>query len=192
MVAPTTAPPRRGVLDLTDFLDCAGITPEDGLGTGAFNIWSNTFPAAELPARGSDVVVDGVPFRFPAEHPSGADNVRCARQLVPVPRGRYDWIHVLAAAERRTEDEVLLHFADGSVDAEWLRVSDFWPETPARFGESAAFRCTRLHYPRHVQRNMGPVIWRRRVAVPREEDLVALRLPDNPAVHVFALTLEAA
>lgn len=186
----TSSPhPGTNQLDLTDFLDCTGITPETALDAGAFNIWSNTFPAAELPPSGSEVLVDGVRFRFPARHPTGADNVRCARQLVPVPTGRYDWIHVLAAAERRTEDQVLLHFTDGSIDQEWLRISDFWPETPARFGESIAFRCSRMHYPRHVQHNMGPAIWRQRVAVPREHDLTAIRLPDNPAIHVFAMTL---
>jgi hypothetical protein len=37
---------------------------------------------------------------------------------------------VLAAAERCCEDSVELNFDDGSVDAESLRVSDFWA-TPA-------------------------------------------------------------
>jgi hypothetical protein len=36
---------------------------------------------------------------------------------------------------------------------------------------------------------MGPVIWRERVPVPRESPLTAIRFPDNPAIHVFALTL---
>lgn len=175
-------------VDLAGFADNTGITPADRLSAGAFNIWGNTFPAEELPTAGR-VVVDDIPFRFPAGAAGEPDNVRCAGQLIDVPLGRYDWIHLLAAAERRTEDQLWLHYDGGGVDPEWLRVSDFWPQTPPRFGESLAFRCTRMHYPRHVETRMQPAIWRQRVPVPRQAELSAIRLPDNPAIHVFALTL---
>lgn len=184
-------PPARTV-DVTGHFDTTGITAPNALDTGAFNVWSNTFPADELPPAGGKVSVHGLPFDFPATDPAGRDNLRCARQLIEVPAGRYDWIHILAAAERHTEDQVLLSYADGAIDPEWLRVSDFWPETASRFGESAAFTCSALHYPRHIQRNMGPAIWRQRIAVPRESDLTAIRLPDNPAIHIFAMTLQPA
>jgi hypothetical protein len=185
--------PTAGVMgvlvDLADHFDNRGLSTVASKGEGGFNVWANTFPAEQLPAPDSEVVVGCVRFRFPAKGSGGVDNLRCTGQLVAVPRGRYDWIHLLAAAERRTEDVVYLHFADGSADPEWLRVSDFWPQTPGRFGEWEAFRCTVLHYPRHVQRGMGPVVWRHRVPVPREADLTAVRLPDNPAIHIFAMTL---
>ncbi|MFF1656812.1 hypothetical protein [Streptomyces sp. NPDC058255] len=186
----TVALPLPEILGLTEHFDTTGITSPDALADGGFNVWSNTFPADELPAPGSVVDVHGLPFAFPAKDPAGRDNLRCAGQLIDVPVGRYDWIHLLAAAERRTEDEALLHFTDGAVDPEWLRVSDFWPQTPSRFGESPAFTCGSLHYPRHIQRDMPPVIWRQRVAVPRESALRAVRLPDNPALHIFAMTLQ--
>lgn len=189
--SPTATPTasRPVTVDLTAYFDTTGITAPDALADGAFNVWSNTFPADELPAPGSVVDVHGIPFDFPVKDPEGRDNLRCVRQLIDVPVGRYDWIQLLAAAERRTEDEVQLHYRDGATDPEWLRVSDFWPQTASRFGESAAFRCRNLHYPRHIQREMPPVIWRQRVPVPRESELMAIRLPDNPAIHIFAMTL---
>jgi hypothetical protein len=193
-IAPPHVPGRRAStatpVDLSGRFDNRGITAADER-TGAFNIWSNTFPAEQLPAPGGIVEVTGVPFRFPAGGPGRADNLRCSGQLLTVPPGRYDWIYALAAAERRTEDRVDLHYANGAVDAEWLRVSDFWPQTPAWFGEPLAYRCTRMHYPRHVETRMGPAIWRPRIPVTRPQELRALRLPDNPAMHVFALTLVA-
>jgi hypothetical protein len=166
--------------------DNIGRTTERARDAGAFNIWRNTFPAEELPEPGSAVDVGGVPFVLPG---GAADNVRCAGQYVPVVPGRYDWIYVLATAERRTEDSVRLHFTGGAVDQEWLRVSDFWPNAAPHFGELAAYTCSRLHYPNHSQRDMPPTIWRQRIAVPRAADLVGVRLPDNPAIHVFAATL---
>ena len=179
-------------VDLRDWFDNRGLTPESDLAGGAFNVWSNTFPAEDLPADGSRVQVGDVPFEFPARGGTGADNLRCAGQLIPLPPGRYDWLYLLAAAERRTEDLLHLHYAGGAVDPEWLRVSDFWPQTADRFGARPAFRCTAMHYPRHVQRGVDPVIWRHRVPVPRHAELAAVRLPDNPAAHIFALTLAPA
>ncbi|HXM57052.1 MAG TPA: hypothetical protein VOB72_16750 [Candidatus Dormibacteraeota bacterium] len=177
------------VVDLTPHFDNDGISHAERPGDGAFNIWANTFPAEELPESGALVDVGGVTFRFPDKRDGRLNNLRCGGQLVHVQPGRYDWIYLLAAAERRTEDPLHLHYRTGAVDPEWLRVSDFWPEARAHFGEMPAFRCSRLHYPRHAQRDMGPTIWRQRVPVPRHEELAAVRLPDNPAIHVFAMTL---
>lgn len=176
-------------VDLSGHFDNRGLSPAADTGAGAFNVWSNSFPAEELPPDGSRVTVGGIGFDFPVRAPGGQDNLRCGGQLIELPPGRYDWLYLLAAAERRTEDLLHLHFADGSVDPEWLRVSDFWPQTPDRFGALPAYRCTVLHYPRHIQAGVDPVIWRHRVPVPRHAELVGVRLPDNPAAHLFALTL---
>lgn len=174
-------------LDLRAHFDNRGLTAVSELAGGGFNVWSNTFPADELPPEGSIVEVGGVLFEFPVRG-RGGDNLRCGGQLIGVPPGDYDWLYLLAAAERHTEDLLYLHYADGSVDPEWLRVSDFWPQTPDRFGAVEAFRCATMHYPRHVQRGVDPVIWRHRVPVPRHAELAAIRLPDNPAAHIFAIT----
>jgi hypothetical protein len=181
-------------VDLRPYLNNRGRTPLDALQLGELNVWRNSLPADELPLPGDLFDVQGVPFRLDeirdASDRRGADNVRCLRQMVHVPRGRYDWLYVLATAERRTEDLLYLHFQDGAVDAEWLRISDFWEGALAHFGEIAAFRLTRMHYPRHADSRMRPTLWRQRVAISRSAILTAIRLPDNPAIHLFAWTLE--
>lgn len=153
---------------------------------GDFNVWGNSFAAEYLPLGGSLVEVAGVPFRFPPVC-DGPDNIRCDGQFLAIPEGHYDWVHLLAAAERRCEDVTELHYTDGSVDAEPLRVSDFWA-APAWFGEVKAFETTVMHYPHHVQRGVPAVMWAQRVPVTRRAVLVGLRLPRNIAVHVFAVT----
>jgi hypothetical protein len=184
--------PSIRLVDLESYFDNRGITSETDLATGEFNIWFNSFPAEELPPPGNFIEVGAVPFLFPAPNAQGKDNFRCSGQLIELPPGDYDWIYLLAVAERRSEDFVYLHYADGATDPEWLRVSDFWAETPAHFGEQHYLRCTCLHYPRHVQRKMGSAIWSCPVPVPRLTPLAAIRLPDNPAIHIFALSLMTA
>lgn len=178
-------------VDLSLLVNNLGTTSPEDLGTGRFNVWNNSFPADQISASGRTLDVDGVPFAFPVVGGGRPDNVRCEGQRIDVPHGHYDWIYLLTCAERRTEDVVRLHYADGAVDLEPLRVSDFWPGSPPRFGEIEAVRCTAMHFPRHRQERVGPVIWQQRVAVVRRTPLVALRLPDNIAVHIFAMTLSS-
>jgi len=166
------------------------ISAADDTRSGQFNVWGNSYPAAHLPDPGSRVQVAGVPFDFPARGPGG-DNARCCGQLITLPPDHYDWLHLLTAAERRAEDTVALHFEDGDVDFETLRVSDFWA-APARFGERSAFATTQMHYPHHVQAGLSALIWSQRVPVTRYQRLTAIRLPRNIAIHVFALTLQSA
>jgi hypothetical protein len=176
-------------IDLSHLVNNVGATSVENLGAGRFNVWNNSFAADEISASGKTIDVGGVPFAYPVVGDGRPDNVRCEGQRVAVPSGRYDWIYVLACAERRTEDVIRLHYADGSVDFEPLRVSDFWPGSAPRFGEIEAVRGASMHFPRHRQERVGPVIWQQRVAVVRRTPLVALRLPDNIAIHVFAMTL---
>jgi hypothetical protein len=179
---------------LCDSVDISGHRNNTAISTatetrsGAFNVWGNSFAAEYLPAGKSLVHVDGVPFDFPPVC-DGPDNVRCAGQYIRVPENRYDWIHVLAASERRCEETVELTFADGSVDAEPLRVSDFWA-APAWFGEVKAFESLVMHYPHHVQRGVPAGMWAQRVPVTRRACLTGILLPRNVAVHVFAVTLQ--
>lgn len=176
-------------IDLAGYRNNRGSSERTDTGAGRFNVWGNSFPAEHLPPPGRTVVVDDVPFTMPPRDPAG-DNVRCAGQYIELPALLCDWVHLLAAAERRTEDAVALHFDDGGVDLEALRVSDFWA-APAWFGERRAFGTPVMHYPHHVQPDVPALMWSQRVPVGRRSPLVGLRLPRNVAIHVFAATTEA-
>jgi hypothetical protein len=179
---------RCDPVDISDHRNNTAISAATHTQAGRFNVWGNSFAAEYLPAGESLVHVAGVPYRFPPVC-DGPDNIRCAGQYLRVPAAHYDWIHVLAAAERRCEDTVEAHFDDGSVDAEALRVSDFW-SAPAWFGEVKALESLVMHYPHHVQRGVSAVMWAQRVPVTRRGCLVGVRLPRNVAVHLFAVTLQ--
>jgi hypothetical protein len=175
-------------VELRPWFDNDAISTAANPGDGGFNVWGNSFAAEYLPESGARVTVDGVPFDFPDKADGQMNNVRCAGQLVGVPAGRYDWLYLLAASERRSEDTVAMHFAGGAVDFEPLRVSDFWA-APACFGESPAFVAEVMHYPHHVQQGVPATMWCQRVAVGRRAELTRVRFPRNLAIHVFAATL---
>jgi hypothetical protein len=174
-------------VDLRPYLNNVGVTTIADTGSGHFNVWRNSFAAEDLPDAGVRTVVEAITFQLPDLGSTEPDNVRCDRQYIPVPSGYYDWLYVLGAAERRVEDLVGLHFADGTVDFEPLRLTDFWAAPPA-FGETLAFQ-TLMHYPQHVQFGVPARMWCQRVPVVRRARLTGLRLPANTAAHVFAATL---
>lgn len=174
-------------VDLRPYLNNVGVTTIADTGSGHFNVWRNSFAAEDLPEPGSRTVVGSITFQLPDLGNAEPDNVRCDRQYITVPSGYFDWLYVLGAAERRVEDVVALHFADGTVDFEPLRLTDFWAAPPA-FGETLAFQ-TLMHYPQHVQFGVPARMWCQRVPVVRRARLIGLRLPANAAAHLFAATL---
>ncbi len=173
-------------VSLDPYLNNVGVTSMACFERGAFNVWGNSFSADYLPRGGT--VVDGILFELATARCGEADNVRCEGEFVAVRQDRYDWVYVLAAAERRAEDEVALHFTDGSVDFEALRVSDFWA-AEAAFGEFKAFESPTMHYPRHAQPNVSAMLWLQRIPITRRLPLCGIHLPRNAAIHLFALTL---
>jgi hypothetical protein len=182
------APWRSWHVDLHGHRNNRGISSRDAR-AAAFNIWGNSFPAEELPAPGSVLDVGDVSFRWPDGTDPGGDNVRCLGQVVRTPQVACERLFVLGAAERRTEDPIVFLRRDAPARSVRLALSDFWPQTPQRFGEHAAVRCTTMHYPRHADPRMGATIWRQEILVPGRGPLAAILLPDNPAMHLFALTL---
>jgi hypothetical protein len=186
---PSVTVAERSVVtvDISEFANNTALTTEQTLQYGALNVWGNSLPWDTL--RNASTEAD-IPFEVLPADGQRPDNMRCAGQYVPLPELRADWLHLLATSERRCEEEVHVHYSDGAVDAEWFRVSDFWPAA-AHFGERLAARSTRMHYPNHRQFDLVGQIWGVRVPTPRREPLAGVRLPDNPALHVFALSVES-
>lgn len=181
------ARPEFCLIGLDDLLDNRATTGTADLDQGRLNAWGNSFPAEELPQPGTQIEVAGIPFVWANAHAHG-DNVRCAGQLIELPPGQYDWIYLLAASERRSEDTLWAYYDDGHADPLPVGISDFLDGTPA-FGELSAFRTTRMHYPHHVQHGLPTTMWLTRVGMPRRGNAQAIRFPRLVAMHIFALTL---
>ncbi|WNI32329.1 hypothetical protein [Streptomyces sp. ITFR-6] len=174
-------------VDLAPHLNNVALTARQNLSDGRLNVWGNSLQLETIPS--GRLSVDGVPFEATNKVNSEPDNIRCEAQYLQLPESKAEWLHLLATAERRCEETVHIHYSSGAVDPEWIRVSDFWP-AQAHFGESLAAASPSMHYPHHRQDNLSGQLWAVRIPVTRREPVRALRLPDNPALHVFALTIE--
>ncbi|MFD5141791.1 hypothetical protein [Streptomyces sp. NPDC058401] len=173
------------MLPLEPFLNNQAATTPDNLADGRLNVWRNSIPARPEPL---ETVVDGVPLRSARLDGTAPDNVLCTGQRIEVPQRRWDWLYVIGCGERRVRDVITWHFADGSVDRDHLALSDLW-EGRSDHGEELALRTDVIHYPHHVQERIGITLWSQRVPITARKPLSALSLPENPAVHLFAMTL---
>lgn len=176
-------------VDLINAMNNCGISRRDNLADGMFNVWGNSYPSDELPDSGAIVKFGEVTFRFPEKETRPVDNVVCVGQSIVLEDGIYFGLSILGAAERRSSDFVSFISSTGAKIDVPVCLSDWWSSSRGYFRNTLAVRCSCMHYPRHVQNNVFPALWIHHVALPNISTSL-LVLPDNPALHIFALTLE--
>lgn len=185
------------VLDLTPYFNNDGISYKSDRTDGDFTGRGNTYAAEDLPPSNSNVTFYGVTFRFPDKRAGLKNNVALEGQHIEVPQGIYKCLYLLGASDGNSlEDSIRFVFANGSQEEAFLGLSSWRLYHNLKYGERAAIKCTGYHFPsQHVCTNRIDVdygIWMQEVAITTCKVLTAIDFPDNPGMHVFALTLRRA
>jgi hypothetical protein len=116
--------------------------------------------------------------------------VRCEGQTISIPRGGYVGIHVAAAAtggEARPLN-LTLKYKDGSTQNVKRAVGD-WHTLPFPTGDPVALQ---VHRSRSKDGDKAQTSLIRHAILPATvtKDLVSITLPKDPALKIFAITLE--
>ena len=173
----------------------------DGMGT--------IFCAERLPASGTTIVCNGTRFVFPDKSDGMPDNIACEGQDMPLPVGHYRALHVLGMCDWRAFAEPLqLKDPDGTCTETSLALSDAAHYQGLQYGEREALTCplvTPDSLIPHVflfgisppgagyemtETHIEAGIWHQVISLEPSRPLAGIVLPDNPAMHLFALTLE--
>ena len=174
----------------------------DGLGT--------IFCAERLPASETTIACNGTHFAFPDKSDGVPDNISCEGQDIPLPIGHYRALHVLGMCDWRAFEEPLrLKAADGTCTETSLALSDASHYQGLQYGEREALTCplvTPDSLIPHVflfgiplpgadyemtETHIEAGIWHQVISLETSRPLAGIALPDNPSMHLFALTLEA-
>jgi hypothetical protein len=174
----------------------------DGMGT--------IFCAESLPASGTTIAHNGTRFVFPDKSDGVPDNIACEGQDIPLPVGHYRALHVLGMCDWRAFAEPLqLKAPDGTCTETRLGLSDASRYQGLQYSESEALTCplvTPDSLIPHVflfgisppgagyemtETHIEAGIWHQVISLETSRPLAGLVLPDNPSMHLFALTLEA-
>ena len=147
-----------------------------------------TFPAEILPDSKSVVNVDTIPFRF-GDKSDGSNNVTsCTGQNVLFDLiSNVDAIFLLAYGDGDEYDDALWLIHQDSTSLEvWFKANDIrspFPTSCAGIGLRTPF-----YYFRGHKMPAPSTIWFHQHMLLPATDLSSLKLPDNPFVHIVAIT----
>lgn len=189
-------------LDLSQYLNNDGISFENGTEDGDFDGLGNTYPAEKLPASKQLANLCETPLLFPDKRDGAFNNVVLEAQQIMVPSGNYSTLAVIGAADSGRyadggyQDRIVFSYRDAEEHAT-LRLKDWICIEEQRFGGREALRCPYMHGPtgRCALSERGyetyPTLWYEEIEIDESKTLEHIHLPDNPCMHIFAMTLMA-
>lgn len=184
-------------LDLQPLFNNDGISWDADLGDGDFDGEGGTYPAEDLPPSNTLVECQGIPFLFPDKEDGARNNVVLEGQRLEIPVGRYRALHLLGAADSGSFAAWLeVEEETGGRERHRLGLSSWHGFEGPRFGERPGIACSgfhsgdlgNTHTDGRVRRQVW--IWVQRLRLEEGRVIRALVFPDNPCLHVFAMTLE--
>ena len=178
------------VLELRPYFNNDGIQTGDNPSDGDFDGGGWSFPAEELPDPGP-VEFQGVPYEFPDGQADNVDNtLEATGQTIGLMPGSYGQLHILATAHNGdVDDTATVTYTDGSTSQIPLRFTD-WAAGP-RFGEDVAFTAG-YRYDQNGETPPPVNVFHQVVPLDPTREPALLTLPNEPRVHIFALTLDPA
>ncbi len=188
------------MVPLEDHFNNSGISFIGSCHRGDFDGLGNSFPAEELPAFGKKVEFNGTPFLFPPKNDGAPDNMALEGQQIVVPHAKYQTLAVLGASDSaRYADgafEDYIYFCSGDKQqARSLSLKDWICIAEQRAGGREALRCPVMNTPSgHISKSEKgyetlPTLWLEEIALDDRDYLCSIIFPDNPCMHVFAMTL---
>jgi len=196
---PPPAPPKPGVPPEATAqvglpFNNDGVAWRENSRDGNFDLsgfrWGSTFVADLLPPSGAQIALpgrEGIAFRLGNKDDRQGNNVVCDGQRVLVPKGPFDEAWFLGAAHDGSKSSLLLlEYEKGSAPAP-LHLTD-WCAKPDG-GTIDVLRVPARHGAMGQEEKLecGLVAWR--VPLDRARKLLAIHLPRERSMHVFALTL---
>ncbi len=202
---------RSARLDLSTHFNNTGIAPDGRPAAGGLDGMGTSFRAESLPAPGATIVSEGTPFLFPGRDRESNDNIACEAQEIPLPPGPWETLHVLGMCDWRAFEEPLrLKAPDGTCLETRLGLSDAPRYQGLQYGERVALSCPLTAPDTSIplssligtpppgagyemkETRIEAGIWHQVIRLHGPRPLSGLVLPDNPSMHLFALTLAAA
>ena len=202
---------RAITIDLSFYFNNTGIAPGGRPAEGGLDGMGAAFRAEDLQPPGGITAFQGTPFLFPGRSGRGMDNIACEGQEVPLPAGVFEALHVLGMCDWRAfEERLRLQAPDGGCEERSLGLSDAPRYRGLQYGEEEAVVCDLVIpdsvIPHIVLLGRPPPsedykmtatyleagIWHQVILLEEPRPLAKFVLPDNPSMHLFALTMIAA
>jgi hypothetical protein len=187
---PTTCAPSDGSacpVDLSPERNVDGTATVAAPAEGNFDGGGWSYDAGLLPAAGP-VTWGGVEYQAPDPAGTAANFVQARGQAILLPAGAHTAVRLIATAYNGPASGTLtLGYTDGTTGAAAITVADWC-------GSPAAGSTTALAMPHRIKAGQGvdgpPVsLFGLSVPVPSGKQIRSITLPDDPRLHLYAVTL---
>jgi hypothetical protein len=208
---------RLTFVDLSKDYNTDAVAPESAPGDGDLDGNGRSIPAESFPPDRFGLVTDDatgrgknlprpaypsgyyadvsrsarlISFRYGSQADGAKNVVTASGQTLAIPRGRYTGLHLAAATTGGRDREValVLRYKDGTSETVTRVVGD-WNRPPTE-REAVAVMTHRLRTEDGDVAGTACVVRHVIVPVALGKELVSVSLPNDPAVKVFAITLE--
>lgn len=195
-------PMENNLSDKAVFMDCSYVDITKHMNNQGFSGSLSTDCKAEISNGGRYFLTEGLPierewkienmkFLFPEADKEMNDNISCFGQVIELEPGKYTDIMVLGCAEFGNHSESIeILYCDGHSEevplqfTSWLSSNIYFNETIAWTGKGAVRSTDRVViYPFPVN------LFAKSYTLKSQSDIIGIRLPECPNIHVFAITL---
>jgi len=176
------------------------VSPDQNRSDGAIDDSGRTYPAEMLPR---EIISEDIPFRLNGLDEGQNNAVRCSGQTIELPRGSYNKVYILAAAKKQTNAQFRLGEQRETFSVQpWMGFVGQWDRrvfaSPEQrhvkriepgyiLRDNIAWFATHHHRPGKNVAYEYAYLFKYAMDVP--EGARTLKLPNNPNVMVFAVTV---
>lgn len=176
-------------LRLSDDYNNNGFSYELEQRIGNFTTFGSSYPGDEIPDQ-TDLIIEGVPFLFP-DAKSTFNNIELENQRLSIPENDYTAMFILGAADNGSYDEeIQYHFNNTLVYQMPLALTN-WTDHMPKYNEKVVYRCSGIYTQQGaLLTSKQTTIWLQTLVFEHPIHMNTIVLPDNPCMHLFAITLK--
>ncbi|MBO0840355.1 MAG: hypothetical protein J2O49_06015, partial [Sciscionella sp.] len=178
--------------NLAQAFNNVAITDESNPTAGDFDGGGDSYSAQALAAAGvtpgSTVTHDGVSFAWPSASAGANDNVVAGGQIVKF-SGKGSKLAFLGSEAGFASGDVTVTYTDGSTATASLGFPNWCCTDPTAYGAQAAITTDHRDTPSGpANYGVSYIVFYNTIALDPSKTVASVQLPDEPAIHVFALS----
>ncbi|WP_028595944.1 hypothetical protein [Paenibacillus assamensis] len=175
-------------INLNSYYNNNAFTYEESSSKGDLTSFGSSYPAEYLPNE-HEITVNGIPFIFPTKE-NKFNNIELENQSIIVPDDSYSTIYILGSSENGSYKEYMELRQNNDLKSRNIFALTDWISNYPMFMEQVAFECGYVHTKDSSIHSLKPKIWIQTLHLDPATEFNTIRLPDNPCIHIFSLTLQ--
>ena len=156
---------------------------------GNFTTFGSSYPGDEIPDQ-TDIRIEDIPFLFP-DTGSTFNNIELENQQLSIPENHYTAMSILGAADNGSYEEEVQYYLNNTLVHQMPLALTNWTDHIPKYNEKVVYRCSGIYTQKGaLLTTKQTTIWLQTLLFEHPIHINTIVLPDNPCMHIFAITLK--